>query len=344
MTRLNDLRLLFLFALLLLLGLEPSSAKAVDYYKSLGVSKDCSASDLKKAYRKLALKHHPDKGGNEQKFKEVQGAYEILSDDSKRKSYDQYGEAGLDPRFGAGGGGNPQSEFHTFFNQQQQQQQGGGGGGMPNGFNFQPNRSGGVNIDIGELLRDMMGGRGSWSGGMPGGFGGSTPPRGNPGRQPNAKYYTRKVSCTLEELSNGATKKLKVKHPVATWNGEERLESRVYEVNLRKGWKAGTKIKFPPKNGFPGIAFVVEEKEHEFLQRQGNDLVYLCEITEHQAVKGAKIKIPLPDGELLTVTADREEVPIKEGQMMNISGKGMPIKGGPERGDLRIVFKLLIAS
>ena len=68
------------------------------YYKSLGLNKNCSKSDVKKAYRKLAMIHHPDKGGSEDKFKEITKAFETLSDDNKRKQYDQFGE-------GEGGGG-----------------------------------------------------------------------------------------------------------------------------------------------------------------------------------------------------------------------------------------------
>jgi len=97
-----------------------------DYYQVLGVSKSATNDDIKKAYRKLALKYHPDKNkspGAEEKFKEVAEAYEVLSDSEKRKIYDQYGEAGLKGNAGAGGGegnfqtfnGDPRTTFETFF-------------------------------------------------------------------------------------------------------------------------------------------------------------------------------------------------------------------------------------
>src|SRR4051812_42373480 len=82
-----------------------------DYYSTLGVSKDASAEEIKKAYRKKALKYHPDKNPDNKeaslKFKEVSEAYETLSDDKKRRIYDQYGEEGLKGAFGGGGGGGP---------------------------------------------------------------------------------------------------------------------------------------------------------------------------------------------------------------------------------------------
>ena len=82
-----------------------------DYYEVLGVSKSASADEIKKAFRRLAVEHHPDRGGDEAKFKEINEAYEVLKDESKRKRYDQFGHAGVDPQAGMGGGG-PRGGFH----------------------------------------------------------------------------------------------------------------------------------------------------------------------------------------------------------------------------------------
>jgi DnaJ-class molecular chaperone len=321
-------------------------AASADYYKTLGVSKDCSAADLKKAYRKLALKHHPDKGGDEQKFKEISEAYETLSNESKRELYDRYGKAGLDPNVGMRGGpeGDPSSEFFTFFNNQQSQ-------GGPQGFHFEQfstGSNGRSNLDLSELLRQMMGGR-SPGGGTPfgrHGFGSGFDFGSNAGRSSSQKHYTRIVNCSLQDLTKGATKKLKVDNTLSVnpITGQKEVSSKIYEINLKKGWKTGTKIKFPPKDGFPGITFVVKEKDHPFLKRQGDDLIYHCRITERQAEKGAKLSIPLPDGELLKVETSSEYVPIHEGKILSIPGKGMPIKGGPARGNLQIIFSIAVPA
>lgn len=339
---------LLTFVLLILVCAVRVNAATSDFYNTLGVPKDSSAAEIKKAYRKLALKHHPDKGGSETKFKEISEAYETLSDAEKRKLYDQYGQAGLDPtgRFGQQAAGGPQSEFFTYFNQQQQQggqQQ--GQGGMPSGFSFEQFTSSfgdtdGSFMSMGEILREMMGqGRTS------------ARTRSNPGRSSSSdrrqsgsekqKIYVRPAPCSLQDLAIGATKKFKVNHPVSV-NGQ--IESKVYEVKLKKGWKAGTKIKFPPKDGFPGIIFVVEEKGHPFMDRVGDDLVYRCTVTPKQATKGVKITIPLPDGELLTVKAHGDDLPIQEGQILKVPDKGMPIKGGPKRGNLLIVFSIAVVT
>lgn len=99
-------------------------------------------------------------------------------------------------------------------------------------------------------------------------------------------------------------------------------------------------MKFPPSGGFPGMIFVIQEKEHRFLLREGNDLIYSCTISQKQAIKGAKLKIPLPDGELLSVTTSPDILPIIDGQNLVVPDKGMPIKGGPGRGNLKIVFAI----
>jgi DnaJ homolog subfamily B member 4 len=327
-----------LFVFLIILSLNYVKASR-NFYSILGVSKDSSPADIKKAYRKLALKHHPDKGGSESKFKEISEAYDILSDETKRNLYDQHGEEGLDPRFSQAKGGNgAEPEFFTFFNtnpfpnRQSQYQR-----GRP--FNFDQfsgsfGSSGGTNMDIGDFLRRMMMGQK-----------GEYPPNSYQYRQSHndmfekPTYFVRSAPCSLQDLATGATKKFKVSYPGSRAGDEN---SKIFEIHLKKGWKAGTKVNFPPADGLPGITFVIQEKKHPFLDRQGDDLIFHCQVTSKQATNGARIRIPLPDGELLPVTVDKYDLPIEDGKVLIVPGKGMPIKGGPNRGNLQICFSIAV--
>lgn len=166
------------------------------------------------------------------------------------------------------------------------------------------------------------------------------PSKGGMPRQssaPKQQTYTRNVACTLEELAKGSTKRLRVTHPTET-----RVFEEIYVIALKPGWKEGTRIKFPPRHGyFPAMVFVVQEKPHAFLKRHGNDLLYECPLTQRQAERGAKIKVPLPTGETIEVKA---EGPMADGHVMTVQNKGMPIRGGPKRGNLKIRFKVKESS
>lgn len=284
-----------ILSLLLFLNATSVQAGASSYYDLLGVSKTSSQQEIKKAYRKLALKNHPDKGGKEEDFKEINKAYEVLSDAKQKELYDAYGEEGITAAangghpgganpFGAGfggGGGDAGTAFQAFFNSA-----GGpsGGYGASQGFSFGGN-GGSVNIELSDLLNQMMGDGAAnmFNQHQQSPFGQQGP------RPPNNtnKQYSKKVSCTLEELATGASKKLKL-------NFGGVLGEKVYPIKLQKGWKTGTKIIFGGKNGFPTMVFVVEEAKHKYLRREGNDLHYTCRILESQTKGGITLKVPLP--------------------------------------------------
>ena len=200
------------------------------FYDRLGVPKDADADALKKAYRKMAIKWHPDKNPSdrahaEKKFKEVAEAYEVLSDPNKREVYDRYGEAGLRPGGGGGmpgfgmGGGMPIDPNELFA-----QMFGGMGGvrvgGMPGGFGGvhvggMPGGMGG-GIDLSELLGQMFGGAAGAAGA-----------RGGAGARPMAR---RRVECSLEELYAGGSR-------------VEEHGGRRFTLEIQPGWKAGTKAR-----------------------------------------------------------------------------------------------------
>jgi DnaJ family protein B protein 4 len=328
--------------------ISPVHAKAwkKSYYDILGVSNAANETELKKAYRKLALKHHPDKGGDEEQFKEISKAYDTLSNPDQRQIYDTYGEAGLQMgggpstgRFGFGpNAGNPfangaqtfssgdSNPFQQFFSSS------GGGfgghtagaGGGSQGFAF---GSDGGNFDLSELLRQMMGGS---MGGTSSHFG-RAPPK-------PLKSYTRPVKCTLEDLACGTTKKLKM-----TFKGKE----KIYTINVKPGWKAGTKVTFRGKteNGIPTMAFQVEELPHKYLRREGDNLRYLCWISEEQTHGGIKVTVPLPIGEIWSKTIPKEDRPVlSNGEKLVVPSKGMPKKGGLERGDLVVEFRVRLST
>ncbi len=180
-----------------------------DYYEVLGVSKSASAAEIKAAYRKLALKFHPDRNkesGSEAKFKEINEAYQILSDAKKKQTYDQFGHAAFDPSSGMGGGQGP---FGGGF--------GGFGAGQAGGFNWSSYSSaaGGENIDFGdpfEIFEQFFGG----------GFGGG----GSRRRRP---HYSMKVD--FMEAIEGVEK-------------EVEIEGKRQKIKVPAGANDGTRLRF----------------------------------------------------------------------------------------------------
>lgn len=304
--------------------------KKPSFYDVLGVTESANQKEIKKAYRKLALKLHPDKGGDEEKFKEISKAYETLSDEEQRELYDAYGEAGLekgaspstfsDPHpFGNGYDG---SDFQHYFS--------GMNNGEKNGKSFS---FGGADIDLSEILKQMLGDKGMGNNQFGRGAHKWSSTTGK------AYSYTRRIPCTLEELAVGKTKRLKLK-----FQGQE----KIYEIKIKPGWKDGTKVTFRGKGNVPTMLFVIEEVPHKYLRRQGDDLYYLCSISESQTQGGIAIRIPLPWGEKLLKKVEKKEGSSKpilaNGKRLIIPSKGMPIKGGPEHGNLIIEFRVQNSS
>ena len=340
-----------------------------DYYEVLGVDRNASASDIKKAYRKLAIQYHPDKNPDnkeaEEKFKEAAEAYSVLSDPDKKARYDQFGFEGVS---GAGGSG------------------GFSGAGMD------------IN-DIFSMFGDIFGGRGGFGGGF-GGFGGSS---AGPARHRGSDQRV-KVKLTLQEIANGVTKKFKLKKYVPCThcngsgaengavetcpdcngtgrvvrtqqsffgmmrsevacprcNGQGKIiknkcqhcngdgivmGEEIVEVNIPAGVYEGMQLSMRGKgnagkyNGVPGdLLILVEEEKHPTLVRDENDLIYSLLLDIPTATLGGFAEIPTIEGKA-KVTIDPGTQP---GKVLRLRGKGLPSLNGYGKGDIVVNISVYI--
>lgn len=282
-------------------------AATPDYYKILGVSRTASADEIKKAFRKLARTHHPDAGGDEQKFKEINEAYEVLSDDKKRQMYDQYGTANSNQI--------PQGWGDIF---------GGGFGGGSGGFS-------GSWADILESLRN---GEGAFGGDW--GFGGF----GNQPRVIRGQDMNVTLNVTFEEAFEGTEKRVTVRIP-------GKSEADTLTVKIPAGAVDGGRLRFKGKGGLgenggePGDLLVTTKiSEHPYYSRDKADVVVNLPVTVAEAALGAQIVVPAPDG-----TKVRVKVPegTQNETVLTIRGKGAPdVQKKGSFGDLKI--KVLVST
>lgn len=293
-----------------------------DYYKILGVSKNASDSDIKKAYRKLALKYHPDRNPNdkeaENRFKEVNEAYEVLSDPENRKKYDQFGQ---------------------YWQQADQFQQRGGARTRSTGFStdmggFDFSQYGSFEEFIDELL-----GRFNTTGGertrykyqtSPGGTGFSDFGRGATSVGVGADAEAT-IRLTYSEAFQGVQKRLSV--------GNE-----VINVRIPAGAKPGSRIRVPGKGktsisgqGRGDLYLKVELQPHSFFRFEDDHLLCEVPITPDEAVLGGEIEVPTPDGKV----AVKVPAGIRSGQSLRLRGKGWTTPKG-ERGDLFVRVNVTI--
>lgn len=352
-----------------------------DYYAILGVPKNATDDQLKRAYKKLALKWHPDRNKDNEKeatakFQEIGEAYDVLSDPRKRQIYDQLGEeglkAGMDGAAGAGGfpGGFPGGFQRAGPNGTQFFFSGGGPGGFRNANDIFREFFGGSNpfsAGYGDSDDDDVEMGGTGMGGMPGGFasmfGGMPGMGGMPGGMPGmggmgggrrrgpAKSNTivNELQIPVEDLYKGITKKLKITRTVHESNGTARDESKVVTIDVKPGWKDGTKVTFEgegdvyPDRRPADIVFVIREKPSQYYKRSGNDIVYDIPINLSQALTGVKLTLPHPSGDEVVVNVTDVISPNYPKKV--VRGKGMPISKAPGTyGDLIVNFQILFPA
>ncbi|CAI9105786.1 OLC1v1004799C1 [Oldenlandia corymbosa var. corymbosa] len=331
----------------------PKKSDNSKYYEILGVPKNASQDDLKKAYKKAAIKNHPDKGGDPEKFKELAQAYEVLSDPEKREIYDQYGEDGLKEGMGGGGMHDPFDIFQSFF--------GGGpfGGGSSRG---RRQRKGDdvvhpLKVSLEDLysgttkklslsrnkICSKCSGKGSKSGasmkcsGCQGTGMKVTIRQLGPGMIQQMQHPCNECKGTGETISD--------KDRCPQCKGEKVVpEKKVLEVVVEKGMQNGQKITFPgeadeaPETVTGDIVFVLQQKEHPKFKRKHDDLFVEHTLSLTEALCGFQFVLTHLDGRQLLIKSKPGEV-IKPDQFKAIDDEGMPMYQRPfMRGKLYIHF------
>nr|AGQ50607.1 heat shock protein 40 [Neoseiulus cucumeris] len=322
--------------------------KETKFYDILGVKPNVTNDELKRAYKKLALKYHPDKNPNEgERFKLIAAAYETLSDPEKRKIYDQGGEQAL-KEGGAGGGGfhNPFDIFEMFF---------GGGGGGRRRANRGRDKVHAISLSLEELYNgsvrkmalkkrvicqtcDGKGGKNV------------TTCRRCKGRGMVMRVVQIGPGMIQQSQSacddcQGQGESCAPEDRCKTCNGQKTVQERkVLEVHIDKGMDVGQKIPFLGEGDQePGIEpgdiiFVIDEQEHEYFTRKGLNLTMKMEISLTEALCGFQRPIRTLDGRTLVITQMPGDV-VKHGDIKCIMNEGMPMYKNPfEKGKLIVQF------
>lgn len=282
--------------------------KFQDYYQLLGVSKAATDAELKKAYRRLARKYHPDvskESDAEDKFKQVKEAYEVLRDPEKRKYYDQFGE-----HWQQGG-----------FQQQSQRQSGFGQGGFT-GANAE---------DFSDFFSSMFGDQGGFR-------------YSNRQRRPNhmrGEDLHSKIQVSLEEAYQGGAQQLSLQVPEQGANGSVSYKTKTLKVKIPKGVSSGQQIRLSGQGsaGYGGasngdLLLEINIKPHKLYSLQGKDVYLTLPIAPWEAALGAKVTVPLVTGKIdLTIPANSQS-----GKKMRLKGKGLPAKAP---GDFYVILQIV---
>lgn len=289
-----------------------------DYYQVLGISKDADADEIKKAYRKLARKYHPDLNPGdksaEARFKEVNEAQEVLSDPEKRRKYDQYGQYWQQVGSGSSpaGGGRTGVDVGGFdFSQY---------GNFEDFINEVLGRSSGTRTSSYRRTTTSPGGFGGFSGGFGNSYANDMP----------APDSEAAIALSFSEAFNGTQKQF-------------RLGNETVKVRIPAGAKAGSRLRIKgkgqtsPFGGQRGDLYLnIELQSHPLFEFQGDNLVAEIPITPSEAVLGAEITVPTPDGKVtMKVPAG-----VDSGQSLRLKGKGWR-QPNDRRSDLMVKLKIV---
>jgi len=313
-------------------------------YDALGLSKDCDEKELRRAYLKLSKTHHPDRGGEEKKFKEINTAYNTLKDPEKRAAYDKYGLDGVSDDSGGGGGGG-EDIFSELFGRR--------GGGAARG----PKKGPSVNHPLKVSLQDVYNGK-------------------------TVKLAVQRKVIVGDVLKcdtcngQGAVMQIRqigpgmiqqMQSPCDECSGQgfmakTKKEREVLEVHVEKGVKDGHKIAFRgkgdevPNMETGDINFVVNVKEHDMFTRKGADLLMTKKVSLNQALCGFSYKFTHLDGRVIVIKTKPGEIIQPEGSIGNsdvkmvpftkqVPDEGLPSQGNPfVRGNLYILFRVQFPS
>ena len=292
------------------------SAAFKDYYQILGVSRDASAAEIKKAFRKLARQHHPDTAADkktaEEKFKEINEANEVLGDPEKRKKYDQLGANWQDPGFGR-----PQPGYQE----------------APGDFGREFNFSG---TGFSDFFEQYFSGASRY--GFPesaGGFGGGRPER-------RGNDIEGDILVTLEEVMHGAVRPISLQMTNALTG---QMETRSFQVRIPAGVTDGKRIRVPGQ-GEPGaggapagdLYLRVRHAAHPDFHTEGHDLFFDLDLAPWEAVLGADLSVPTLDGPIkLRIPPGSEN-----GQQLRVRGRGLPRGKSGERGDFHAILNIRV--
>jgi DnaJ-class molecular chaperone len=284
-----------------------------DYYEVLGVGRRASEDDIKRAYRRLAKKHHPDRNRHdpkaEERFKEVQEAYDVLGDAEKRSLYDRFGHAGVNSSAsGAGPGGGGGNRWSS---------------GAPGGFgvNFDDLKGGGFGVD--SIFERFFGAGG-----------GPSASRSAP-RSAVDQAVEHPIQLSFEEAVKGVTKPIVVSGPGM---GQQSID-----VKIPPGVDEGSKIRVrgkgsPPSNHGPAadLILVISVSPHRFFRRDGMDIYLDVPVTFVEAALGTKITLPTLDGP----TSVTVPPGTGSGKRLRLQGKGVTGPGQDRRGDQYCVIQV----